>query len=92
MRQHHLHHNTGPPDRKPSKTVQMRFQPSTVDRVNDLKEWTGIDNRTQIVASSIEIVHEIFAAMLEGQRLYLEKEDGELEELTVVGFKPHLTS
>lgn len=87
------HGNVDPPPQEPSaappdsgsKLVQMRFQPGTVERVENLQDMTGITNRTQIVATAIELAEFIAGAIVRGGKVYVEREGGDRELITVVG-------
>jgi hypothetical protein len=69
-----------------SKLVQMRLQPKTLERIDRLSEITKTDNRTQLVASSIQLTEELLSIINSGSKLYIEKPDGTKELLKVIGF------
>jgi hypothetical protein len=68
-----------------SKLVQMRFRAKTLERLDDLHEITGIENRTQIVAASIQLAHLLAKLQESGGRVVIEHEDGQREVLAIVG-------
>ncbi len=67
-----------------AKLVQMRLQPRTLDRLNSMSTITGIDNRTRLVAASINLTGEILGAIESGAKVYIERADGTKEVLSVI--------
>lgn len=69
-----------------SKLVQMRLQPKTLQRLQDLVELTSIENRTQLVSSSIQLTEEIMKSIINDKaKVYIESPDGKRELLRIVG-------
>lgn len=68
-----------------SKLVQMRLQPKTLDRVDNLTELMGTQNRTQIVSASLQIAESLLSSVKEGSKIYIEKADGTKELVKFVG-------
>lgn len=68
-----------------SQLVQMRLQPKTIERIQNLSEMTGTGNRTQIVSAAIQLTEEILKSLSEGGKIYIEKNNGEKEVLKFVG-------
>jgi hypothetical protein len=68
-----------------STLIQMRLQPRTIDRIINLTNVTGITNRTQLIANSIELTDELIRNAKEGAKIYIEKKDGSKELLKIVG-------
>jgi hypothetical protein len=68
-----------------STLIQMRLQPRTIERINALTEITGQNNRTQLIANSIELTEELLRSAKEGAKIYIEKKDGTKELLKIVG-------
>jgi hypothetical protein len=69
-----------------SKLVQMRLQPKTLEKINRLTQLTKMTNRTQLVASSIQLTEELLSIIKSGAKLYIEKPDGTKESLKIIGF------
>ncbi|GAC1417353.1 MAG: hypothetical protein NVS1B13_14280 [Flavisolibacter sp.] len=65
--------------------VQMRLQPKTMERIEHLSEITGTTNRTQLVATSIELAEELMKNEKEGGKIFIEKPDGTRERIKIVG-------
>jgi hypothetical protein len=65
--------------------VQMRLQPKTMERINRLSEITGTTNRTQLVASSIELTEELMSNTKDGGKIYIERADGTKERIKIIG-------
>jgi len=64
----------------------MRLRKKTLDRLEELHELTGIDNRTQIVTSSIQLAHWISNVQHAGGKLVVEYSNGDREALRILGF------
>ena len=69
----------------PSKLVQMRLRPNTVERVERLQELLEADNRTQAVVQAIKIADWLTSAAKEGASIHLEWPDGKKEAFKLVG-------
>lgn len=65
--------------------VQMRLLPRTMERINHLSEITGTTNRTQLVASSIELAEELMSNAKGGGKIYIEHPDGSKERIKIIG-------
>jgi hypothetical protein len=65
--------------------VQMRLQPKTMDRIDNLSKITGTTNRTQLVASSIELTEELVVSSRQGSKIYIERPDGTRELIKIIG-------
>ena len=75
-----------PPDKKLfRKLVQMKFSQHTLDRIENMRNITGITNRTHLVASAIQIASLIMTEVFRGGKITIERKDGTKSELTVVG-------
>lgn len=68
-----------------SKLVQMRLRRPTLEKLDDLHGSTGIENRTQLVATSIDLAHWLMRAQEAGGRLVVEYDDGRREVVAIVG-------
>ena len=68
-----------------STLVQMRLQPRTIAKINHLVELTGITNKTQLIATSLDLAEIIIANVKNGGNDYIEKKDGTKELLKIVG-------
>lgn len=77
--------NNDPPRDGPSKLVQMRLRPSTMERVARLQELTETENRTQAVVRAVQIADWLVTAVKAGATVSLEWPDGKKETITVVG-------
>ena len=67
------------------KKVLMNFTEKTLSQVEDIKNATGIEQRTRVVVSSIDIVHEITKSINDGGKVFIEKENGEKYYLKIIG-------
>lgn len=65
--------------------VQMRLLPKTMDRINNLLQITGAANRTQLVASSIQLAEELISNVKDGNKIIIEKPDGTRERIKFIG-------
>lgn len=63
----------------------MRLLPRTMERINHLSEITGTTNRTQLVASSIELAEELMSNAKKGGKIYIEQPDGSKERIKIIG-------
>jgi hypothetical protein len=68
-----------------STLIQMRLQPKSMQRINDLTDLTGIRNRTQLIANSIELTEELVKNAKDGAKIYIERKDGTRELIKIVG-------
>jgi hypothetical protein len=69
-----------------SQLVQMRLQPKTLERLNNLSKLTDSDNRTQLVSSSIQLTEEIIKSIKQSNaKIYIETPDGKREVIKIVG-------
>ena len=69
-----------------SQLVQMRLQPKTMERLENLAEMTQISNKTQIISSSIQLAEEILNIVRkEKAKIYIETPDGKKEAIRIVG-------
>jgi hypothetical protein len=64
--------------------VQMKLSDKTLKRVEALKEITGVDNRTAIVAQSIGLYHDMLESLRNGDRIIIERKNGDREVLRLV--------
>ena len=78
---------TNETNKETTTLVQMRLQPKTLQRIEKLSEITGISNRTQLVANSIELAEELVKSEKGGAKIYIELPDGTRERIKIVGFK-----
>jgi hypothetical protein len=69
----------------PSTPVQMRFQSKTIERIEHLTQMTGSNNKTQLIASAIQLTEQILEGLIEGDKIMIEKKDGTKEILKIVG-------
>lgn len=72
-------------EQEKSKLIQMRFLPKTLERIESLSKLTGTQNRTQLVASSIQLTEELISSLKDGSKIYIEKKDGTREFLKIIG-------
>ena len=72
-------------EQEKSKLVQMRLLPKTLERIESLSKLTGTENRTQLVASSIQLTEELISNLKDGSKIYIEKKDGTKELLKIIG-------
>jgi len=68
-----------------SQVIQMRLQPRTLDRLQNLVKITKTTNKTQLVASSIELAEEIMKTLNAGGKVYIEKPNGQKDSLKIIG-------
>lgn len=68
-----------------SKLVQMRLQPSTLERLDNLRKLTNTDNRTQLISSSIQLTEDLLRSLKNGAKIYIENKDGSRELLKIIG-------
>jgi hypothetical protein len=61
--------------------VQMDLDKRTMDSIEHLKELTGINNRTRLVVSSIQLTELITEIMVKKGKVILEHQDGSKETL-----------
>lgn len=85
-----MSHTAETPTKDPPKTgspklIQMRMRPKTLEQVEHLQHLTGIDNRTQIVASAIQIADWLATTISNGGKLSVEWPNGEKETVRLVG-------
>jgi|GEM_PF-2499605 len=66
--------------------VQMRLQPRTMERIDNLSAITGTTNRTQLIATSVELAEELMSSAKQGAKIYIEKPDGSKELIKIIGF------
>ena len=66
------------------KPVQMRLSEDTLERIERLKETTGVENRTQIVTSSLAIAEVIISSVKEDKKIYIQEKNGKKQVLTLV--------
>ena len=71
---------------KETTLVQMRLQPKTMERIDNLSAITGTTNRTQLIATSVELAEELMSNAKEGAKIYIEKKDGSRELIKIIGF------
>ena len=60
--------------------VRMRFNQSTIDRVNDLENMTGASSKTQVVSEAIKLYHVI---KQKAGDFYVEHSDGTRDRLII---------
>ncbi len=65
--------------------VKMSLKPSTIERVENLRKNSGIDNRSQLVSNAIVITEALSAYIHSGAKIYIEKKDGTKELLNIDG-------
>ena len=68
-----------------SKLVQMRMRPQTLEQVENLHHLTGIENRTQLIASAIQLANWLITTVRKGGKISIEWPSGEKETVTLVG-------
>lgn len=68
-----------------SQVVQMRLQPKTLNRLQNLADITQTSNKTQLVSSAIELTEEIVKNLKLGSKIYIETADGKKETLKIIG-------
>lgn len=68
-----------------SRLVQMRLQPQTLKRLDNLANLTKQKNKTQVVSSAIELSEEIIKSIKDGAKVYIETADGQKEVLKIIG-------
>ena len=71
---------------KETTLVQMRLQPKTMERIDNLSTITGTTNRTQLIATSVELAEELMSSAKDGAKIYVERPDGSRELIKIVGF------
>jgi predicted DNA-binding protein len=71
---------------KGTTLVQMRLQPKTMERIDNLCAITGTTNRTQLIATSVELAEELMSNVKEGAKIYIVKTDGTKELIRIIGF------
>lgn len=65
--------------------VQMKLNPCTMEKINELKELIGEDNRTTLTANAIAIYHELAKSVRSGGKVYIKNPDGSRDRLILVG-------
>ena len=74
--------NTFTADNSNVFTVKMQLKSNTMDRIEHLKELTGVASETNIVSGSIRFTEEIIQKMKElNAKLYIESPDGSKLEI-----------
>jgi transcription elongation GreA/GreB family factor len=68
-----------------SQTVQMRLKKQTLDHVDNIKKITNSQNRTKIVATSLELTDKLLTKIKQGGKVTIENPDGSKETITIVG-------
>ena len=68
-----------------TKLIQMRLRSRTLDSLRNIQNLTGISNRTQIIATAIQLTDIITQALSEDGKLCVEHKDGTKEYITLVG-------
>ena len=76
---------TSPSPDGPTKLVQMRLRPATMERVARLQEQVEAENRTQAVVRAVQIADWLVTAIKQGATVSLEWPDGKKETIAVVG-------
>ncbi|MFI5139780.1 MAG: hypothetical protein ACHQIM_18300 [Sphingobacteriales bacterium] len=66
--------------------LKLRFQPKTLERIDKLRKVTKIDNRAQLVASSLQLTDELLDIIKNGSKIYIEKPDGTKALVNIFGF------
>jgi hypothetical protein len=66
--------------------VTMKLHPLTVKRVEDIRQMTGEQNQTRIIATGIQLLKECVKAKLQGKQIILKDQSGKEEEITFIGF------
>ena len=67
-----------------TKPVTMRLRKPTRDMISKLGAMTGYNN-TQVVAASVSLAHLVFTTKRDGGEIYMEKENGEVIKLVLLG-------
>lgn len=63
------------------KTVQMRLLNKTLERIDNIKRITDVNNRTQIVSIAIQLAEIYFQNVDKGNKIQIAKENGEIETI-----------
>lgn len=71
--------------RKKSKLVQVRLSGKSLQQIENMQAVTGVRNRTQLITAAIALADIILTETDEGGRLRIEKPDGTVEYLRMVG-------
>jgi len=66
--------------------LKLRFQPKTLERIDKLRKITKIDNRAQLVASSLQLTDELLEIIKNGSKIYIENKDGSKALVNIFGF------
>ena len=67
--------------------VSMKLSSKTLDTVKRLQEKTGEQNRTKLVANSLEVFEELVHQVGKGARIVLEQPNGKKEVIRFIGIK-----
>ena len=71
---------------KTAKLVQMRFQPKTLNKLDSLIKLTEMENKTQLVSSSIALAEDIVRSIKQDHaKVYIEMPNGEKELIRLIG-------
>jgi hypothetical protein len=65
------------------KMLQMKFYPSTLDKIEELKKIRETRNKTQAVAEAISVFYILCKAIQKGAEIFLEYPEGERERLVL---------
>jgi len=67
------------------KLVSMKLTGSTISKIENIKNIINEDNRTQIVATSINLLNQLLIDIQNGGKVYIEKKDGTKEIIRFIG-------
>jgi len=67
------------------KLVSMKLTGSTISKIENIKNIINEDNRTQIVATSINLLNQLLNDIQNGGKVYIEKKDGTKEIIRFIG-------
>lgn len=68
-----------------TQLVQMRLKQKTLELIESLSKMTENNNRTQIVAFSIQMAEEIVKNIEAGNKVYIEDKEGKKAILNLLG-------
>lgn len=64
--------------------VQMRLSEETIQKVNSIREITGVKNRTRIVTSGVTLLNSVLSAIEKGNSVYIDDGKGKRRQITML--------
>jgi len=67
-----------------TKNVQMRLSLDTLSKIDDIKNITGVENRTRIVTSGVTLLQSVCSEFDKGNQVYVEDKDGNKKQIMLL--------